>query len=184
MYARGGSTPPTRTYGESPENVGTPTLRGFLIYAGYRVIGTKRGVLGTRRGVLDFGFWSVWSRLTWVWDSSRSAPVPYPGPPSSPLSSPDGLAVPVAFRRPILIGDAGPGEPLLMRHGHSRARRVCSPGQAAAVEEHALERRADAALQPVRGARHRRPGTSPPPPSIAMIRRRSWPMYAPSAITV
>lgn len=36
MYARGGSTPPTRTYGESPENVGTPTLRGFLIYAGYR----------------------------------------------------------------------------------------------------------------------------------------------------
>ena len=44
-------------------------------------------VLGTRRGVLDFGFWSVWSRLTWVWDSSRSAPVPCPGPPSSPLSS-------------------------------------------------------------------------------------------------
>ena len=41
MYARGGSTPPTRTYGESPENVGTPTLRGFLIYAGYRVLGTR-----------------------------------------------------------------------------------------------------------------------------------------------
>lgn len=33
MYARGGSTPPTRTQGETPENVGTPTLRGFLVCA-------------------------------------------------------------------------------------------------------------------------------------------------------
>lgn len=64
-----------------------------------------------------------------MWDSSRSAPVPHLGPPSSPLSSPDGLAVPVAFRLPVLIGDAGSGEPLLMRNGHSRARHVCSPGR-------------------------------------------------------
>lgn len=35
MYARGGSTPPTRTQGETPENVGIPTLRGFLICAKY-----------------------------------------------------------------------------------------------------------------------------------------------------
>lgn len=35
MYARGGSTPPTRTQGETPENVGIPTLQGFLICAKY-----------------------------------------------------------------------------------------------------------------------------------------------------
>ena len=29
------STPPTRTQGEAPENVGIPTLRGFLICAKY-----------------------------------------------------------------------------------------------------------------------------------------------------
>ena len=33
MYARGGSTPPTRTQGETPGNVGVPTFRGFLICA-------------------------------------------------------------------------------------------------------------------------------------------------------
>lgn len=33
MYARGGSTPPTRTQGETPGNVGIPTFRGFLVCA-------------------------------------------------------------------------------------------------------------------------------------------------------
>ena len=38
MYARGGSTPPTRTQGETPENVGIPTLRCFLICAKYWIL--------------------------------------------------------------------------------------------------------------------------------------------------
>ena len=92
----------------------------------------------------DGGYWSLARHPAWVWNSSQLMPVPYfgaPLPSLAPSSTGDGFA---GLQCSALISDLGSGGRFHVAHPFAGAPHMFL-GQPVVVEEHAFERRVDAA---------------------------------------